>query len=321
MEDLAQVPRPEAAQPLRTRIEAIDPVALAEQGSEVLSAAWHPPCLMYTSDYIRFQCGFPTSRMPAAVAGWQGDRMVAFVAATGRHMNVGDMYLSSFLALRPGTVSSVAIALIRTQIRMSLRERCPTLVFAQSGSVGEALLGTIDAMGLRRIPIGEHRVHSALPPPAPAGFDVEELSPEDWVSHMDVMRDDALLAPSFDRETLAHFLRDPGKRRLLGVRHDGEIVAAAMGATTNMRTATTCARVPALHYIRLKRQEPEPLIALFAAARDPESPVVTVPNTSTISPAVAKAARLRATGTVFSAFLCANDCPVPNVSGTECEIV
>jgi hypothetical protein len=306
---------------VKTRIEGIDPVAMAHEGSDVLSAAWHPPCLAYSPAYIQFQCGFPTNRAPAAVAAWQGDTMVAFVAAACRRTNVGDMYLSSFLALRPGTVSSVAIAVIRTQIRLTLRERCPTLVFAQSGSVGEALLGAIDAMGLRRIALGEHRVHSAFPPQAPAGFDVEELPPEAWAREMHQMRDDTLLAPSFERETLAHFLRGPGGRRLLCVRHRGHIVAAAMSAMTEMRTSTAAARIPTLHYIRLKQQEPEPLTALLAAAHDPQSPVVTVPNTCTISPAVAKAAKLRATGAAFSAFLCPNNCTVPDIRGTECEIV
>lgn len=308
-------------EPHRIRIEGADPVALAQQGSELLSAAWQPPCLAYTPGYLRFQCGFPTGRAPAAVAAWRGDTMVAFVAATGRRTNIGDMYLSSFLALRPGTISSVALAVIRTQIRTGLRGRCPTLVFAQSGSVGEALLEAIDTMGLRRLPIGEHRVHSALPPEAPAGFDVEEVSPEAWANEMHLMRNDALLAPSFDAETLAHFLSDPGGRRLLCVRHQGEIVAAAMGAATEMRTPAACMRVPALHYIRLKRQAPEPLVALFAAVRDPQSPVVTVPNTSTIAPAVAKAARLRATGAAFSAWVCTNNCTIPDIRGTEWEIV
>jgi hypothetical protein len=306
---------------VRTRIESIDPVAMAHQGSDVLSAAWHPPCLAYPPAYIQFQCGFPTDRAPAAVAAWQGDTMVAFVAAAGRRTNVGDIYLSSFLALRPGTVSSVAVAVIRTQIRMILREHCPTLIFAQSGSVGEALLSAIDAMGLRRLPIGEYRVHSAFPPPMPPGLDVEELAPEAWARAMHQLRHEALLAPSFDPGTLTHFLRDPGGRRLLCVRHQGEVVAAAMRAMTEMRTAVGSSQVPALHYIRLRDQQPEPLIALFAAARDPQSPVVTVPNTSTISTAVAKAARLRATGTAFSAFLCPNGCALPEITGTECEIV
>lgn len=305
----------------RIRIEGADPVALAQQGSELLSAAWQPPCLAYTPGYIRFQCGFPTNRPPAAVAAWQQDTMVAFVAATGRRANIGDLYLSSFLALRPGTVSSVALAVIRTQIRTVLRERCPTLVFAQSGSVGEALLETIDTMGLRRLPIGEHRVHAALPPEPPAGFEVEEVAPETWANEMHLMREDALLAPSFDAETLAHFLSDPGGRRLLCVRHQGDIVAAAMGATTDVRTPAACMRVPTLHYIRLKRQAPEPLIALFSAVRDPRSPVINVPNTSRIAPAVAKAAGLRATGAAFSAWVCANNCPIPDIRGTEWEIV
>jgi hypothetical protein len=95
-----------------------------------------------------------------------------------------------------------------------------------------------------------------------------------------------------------------------------------MQGHTQMLTGTGTMRIPALHSVRLGGEFPEALAALLAYARTAETAVVTVPNTVRIAPAVAKAAGLRATGSVFGAYICPNDSgPPPAVRATEFEIV
>ena len=305
---------------MRTRIESVDPIAFADDAADLFRSAQRPPCMARTADYIRFQCGFPTSLPPLGFAARRGEQALAFVAAVGRKSSLGDIYLSSFLSLRPDNIASLSVAILRVQVRAAGNLKRPVLFFAQPGSAGEYLLGAIETLGLTKTLIGEYRVHSAIPGPVPNGIQVSELPPDDWAREAEILRRSNLLSPVFDSETLAHFQRDSSGNRFLCARQGDEILATAIAAKTHMVTATGQSWTPALHYVRLNRQEPEPLAALVAAAADPAVPVVTVSNPTGVHPAVVKAG-LRATGTVFSAYICPNGCELPPLTGTEFEVI
>lgn len=305
----------------RSQIRPVDPVSFADEASAILRSAWRPPCLDYTPGYLRFQCGFPTTLDPVSLAMYQGDEAIGFVAATGRHSNIGEMYHSSFLSLRPGSLPSLSIALARHQLRIIQRSNTRMLVFAQVGSTGENLLRCIESIGMKRSHLGEYRVHAAMPRLTTPNARVEELPGEEWAVEAGRMRDDSLLSPAFDAADLRHFVQDPDGRKFLAVIMDGKIIATAMRAYTPTVTATGSERIPALHYVRLAEQQPEALIALLGFAKDASHPVVTVPNAIGISPPVARAAGLRATGSVFAAYLTSDDGDVPPLRGTEFEIV
>jgi hypothetical protein len=306
----------------RLSIQPVDPIAFAEEGSAILRAAWRPPCLDYSPEYLRFHCGFPTTLAPVALAAFQGGAPIGFVAATGRRSALGELYLSSFLSVRPGSAPSVSIAMVRQQARALQRSGRPWLVFAQVGSIGDQLLACIDSLGIERVPLGEYRVHSAIPRAAAGDVRVEELAPEAWGVEADRLRDGSLLAPSFDAGTLRHFASDPGGRRFVRARDaDGRVVATAMLGHTRSLTATGVDRVPALHCVRLAEQRPEPLAAMLAFAKDAACPVVLVPNAVGIDPPVARAAGVRAAGAVFAAYICPLEQALPPFRGTELEIV
>lgn len=311
--------QPENARTVQVR--PVEPLSFVAEASEVLRAAWRPPCLHYTAEYLRFQFGFPNSLAPIGVAAWQNSIPVGFVGAAGRRTNVGDVYLSSFLSLRPGTVSSVALALVRTEAREVLKRGRPMLVFAEVGSVGEYLLRELEILGLTKCQIGEYRVHAALPDRAPEGYVVEGVTADEWSVAADRMRDDTLLLPSFDSATLAQFAASPGGRRFLVVTRQGVPLAVAMHGVTEMSTFSGACHTPALHYVRMAEEDPDALVALLGAAKQNTDTVVSVPNTVGISPDVARAARLRATGAVFAAYICPNHCSIPPLRGTEFEIV
>src|SRR5262245_53694988 len=94
-------------------IRRVNPVTFAEEASAILKSAWQPPCLDYTPDYVRFQCGFPTNLEPIGLAMFEGETPLGFIASTGRTSNAGDVYLSSFLSFRPGSDPTLAMLLVR----------------------------------------------------------------------------------------------------------------------------------------------------------------------------------------------------------------
>src|SRR5437762_1946482 len=119
------------------KITPVDPHRFAQTASEVLRAAWKPPCIEYSREYLEWQFGFPSDLPPVALAGYLENEAVAFVAATGRMTNAGPLYMSSFMSAIPGTPASVAIAVVRNQQRALRRSGLATIAFAQKGSVGE----------------------------------------------------------------------------------------------------------------------------------------------------------------------------------------
>ena len=306
----------------RVQIRRVDPIAFAGEASAVLRAAWRPPSLEYTPEYVRFHCGFPTALEPISLAGYQGEEVVGFVAATGRQSSVGEVYLSSFLSLRPGSVPSLPTALVRQETRLLREAGRPTLVFAQVGSIGEYLLQCIDSLKIERVPLGEYRVHTAMPRGEVAGIGVEVVPPGDWAAAAEGLRDETLLAPSLDGDTVRHFASDPAGRRLLLAREaGGRVVATAMQGITSTVTATGVDRIPTLHYVRLAEQRPEALKALLAFVKSASHPIVLVPNVVGISQPVARAAGVRAAGSAFAAYLCPFGADLPPLRGVELEIV
>jgi len=303
------------------RIRPVDPIPFADSASALLRAAWKPPCIDYTPDYVRFQCGFPTPLPPIGIAAFDGEDPVGFVAATGRASNAGPIYLASYLALRPGTIPSLSVAIVRAESRKLLEAKAPMLVFAQVGSVGEYLLKIFESMGLARTFIGEYRVHAGTPKEIPAGLHVEDVPPEAWAREAAVLEPDGLLSPTFDNANLAHFARDPFGRRFVVVRRGDGVVATGMQSWTQIVPSSGPGRVPALNYVRLKGDDPDALVALLALPRHEHSPVVTLPNTAGARHDVAKAAGLRATGSVFAAYVFHIGGEFPTFRGTEFEII
>ncbi|MFN7995980.1 MAG: hypothetical protein U0Q18_20380 [Bryobacteraceae bacterium] len=302
------------------RIGPVDPFESAGEISSIWKDAWRPPCLDYQPEYVRFQFGFSTRLAPVAIAAWRNGPAGAFVAAAGRSTHIGDLYLSSWLALRPGTTPSVAVALIRTAARRLERTGVPVLVLAPTGSAAEYLLKAIDAMGLQRQALGEYRVHSGVPKTLPPGFQVDRMAPEDWGRMADRLRDDSLLTLRFDAANLRHFAGDPWGRQFLCAHRGGVVAAVAMASWNRMAGAKGIARIPALHYVRAAAGSPEALTALMAAVQDTSAVEVTVPNVVNLKPEFIKAAGLRPTGAVYSAFLFPNGCSLPLLRGTEFEM-
>lgn len=110
-----------------------------------------------------WQCGFPSELPVIVLAGYENQSPVAFVAATGPCSNMGPLYLSPFLSKTPTASVALPIAMVRSEARKIMTNRTNLLVFVEAGLTGESLLGCLDSIGMRRIPLGEYRIHSAMP--------------------------------------------------------------------------------------------------------------------------------------------------------------
>jgi hypothetical protein len=304
------------------QIRRVNPVAFATEASTILKAAWQPPSLDYTPEYVQFQCSFPSVLDPVGVAIFEEQNPLGFIAATGRNSNAGELYLSSFLAVLPGSHPASAIMLIRHETQIIQETGRPVFMFVQAGSVGEKLLKCRDSLGMRRVSLGEYRVHAAVPKPSMSKARVRRVPPDEWSVEANRFRDDSLLGPAFTPADMQHFCKDPqGRQFLMAVDEHGQVIATAMRAFTSSVTVTGVMQIPSLHYVRLADQRPDGLAALLAFAEHPASPVVTVPNMAGITSTVAKAVHLRATPSVFVAYLSYSTADAPPFRGTDFEIV
>lgn len=307
---------------IRPRIKRLDPLAFAAEASSILRSAWRPPCLDYAPEYVSFQCSFPTTLEPIGLAIFEGHNPVGFIASTGRSSTTGELYLSSFLAFRPGSDPMLPIALVREENRTLQQTGRQVLIFTQVGSAGERMLKCRDSAGMKRIALGQYRIHAAVPNPATVNTRVQRISAEEWAVEANRLRDPTLLSPSFRSADLQHFTKDPlGRQFLVALAQDGKVLATGMLAFTSTIATTGLMRIPTLHYLRLADQQPAGVIALLAYAKDPSVPVVIVPNPIGISDGVAKSAGLRGTPSVFSAYLAFSTGEPPSFRGTEFEIV
>jgi hypothetical protein len=300
-------------------ITAVDLRTFTPTASEILRAAWKPPCLDYSLEYLAWQFGFPSDLAPVALAAYQNDQPVAFVAATGRMTNAGQVYMSSFMSILPGTPSSIAIGIIRQQSRLLKASGAPTVIFAQKESVGEQLLAVGETVGLRCYPLGEYRIHASASNLRSGNATAARVSAREWSDPANSLQNNELLSMNFDESTLHHLEADPFGREFLISRRNGRPDGVAMLSETRSLTPTGKQSTPTLHYVRLRDDDPDLLIALLDYARG-RGPVVNVPNVTRIPVATRKAAGLRATPSIFTGHVSTALSPL-EFAATEFEIV
>jgi hypothetical protein len=319
---LSDQPQPPAARH-GMQIQSVDPIGFADEASAILKTAWQPPCVDYTPEYLRFHCSFPTSLAPVALTAFDGDEAVGYIAATGRSSNIGELYLGSFLGARPGTPSMLSVALQRQHLRTITKQLSkPLLAFTYFESVGDYLVRSCNFAGVKRIPLGEYRMHATVPRGQSSGIGIRQVSPADWAEAAKTFSDDELLlSPQFDAATVQHMAKDPAGRQFLTAVDGDTLVGVCVRAVTPTLTANGVENFPVLHYIRLLDGHADALKALLWHAKDPAIPLVTVTNMIRVPPATAKAAGLRATASAFAAYLLSADDRTPSFRGTEFEIV
>jgi hypothetical protein len=325
-----------------SRIEIVDPPAWAGPASRVLQAAWQPPCLHYTQDYLRWQFRFPGDSKAVGSAAFDGAEPVGFLAAVPRWVLCGSVriaaHLLSFLAVRPGwrgpqpgRREPISVGLCRTLFGALRRTGKPVLTYVQSSSVAALFLRSFEEVGFQSLHLGSYRTYGTASKPGPTSLAarVEDAAEDEFREVIEGCHDGRTLWSDPGRDQLRHYREDPRGRALAIVRDaSGGATGAAMVVLSEVVSPKGVELIPMLDSIFLPRPSAEALIALvrFAGERwagRASSPIVTAPNLRGIDAVVLRAAGLRAMSSVFQGYLFAPtfDALPDRIEGTNLEIV
>jgi len=315
--------------------DLVDGPAHASEAAGILGAAWPPPALLYTPDYISWQLSFPGDpRAKAAVIASLDGRAVGFAAATPRTVSIGphreQVAVVSFVAVHPDARGrGVARGLYSRLLEQLRRSETNVVTFAQPDSAGDRLIRECyPHAGFQLIPFGAWHVMASAGRIQPEGYLVR---PNDAPCAAPQMADDTWAWSSPEPSLLRHYQRDPRQRRWLelyvGDGIEARIVGAAWAVNVAYLSAAGEHSVPTLELIWLAREHSLGLAALaFAAQRlwtDAPSPVVIASNLSCFSPESLSRSGFRATPTRFAGYLATvtPDCILHRAAGTNLEVI
>ena len=296
---------------MSTRIEIVDPVQYAEPASRILQAAWKPPCLYYSADYLAWQFGFPSHLPRLAAIAFLDDRAVGCIAVTARYLasihGTFAAYVLSFVAVDPTATRRGLAAGMYASLVQVLPSDIPIVAFTEPASVGERLL--LDSLR------GTFR-HRAFAPCRAVGFlarsntraagvTVQEAPTyEEFASANRRPRDDKALTTDVAAEHWDHYAQDPRGRAMVTIRDEQRSpVGTAMIVSAEIVSAQGVQRVPMLESVALASATPSALAALFEFAAGRVQPGVTViaSNLSGIDATLVRAAGARILPSSFNA--------------------
>jgi Acetyltransferase (GNAT) family len=297
------------------RIEVVDPLVSAESFGRILRAAWKPPSLNYSTEYLKWQFGFPGPPKSVGALGFVDDRAAGCIAVTPRQVRYGALsfpiYVLSFVAVEPEARGAGLAASLYQALLSSVPRSVPVLAFAESGSVGERLLvREFDRASFRRQSLQACRATGYLG--GASG------TPPDVRVRTVVVGDHPILAEIFaantmptiwndcEQQQLHHYQNDP-RRRSMFILEDGEgsPVGFAMAVMSEVITASGLQELPMLESAYF----PNPSAVLvraafgFAAELLGASSVVIASNLSYVDKVVVRSAGVRAMPSVFNAYL------------------
>lgn len=254
-----------------------------------MRAAWTPPCLDYTPEYLEWQLSFPGAIAPRYITGFQDGRCVAFAAATPRKLRLGSwsapFFVKSFVTIAPH--------LRGRGIGRDLRRRIVSEIAAEGIPIvrfGEIATGALEEdyqlSGMAISYQGECRAVARL---SDANAEPRLLSIDEYLNVTRALSSPRALVLDADAEVVAHYSADPRGRAFLGVSGEGgEIVAAGMAVKAMVVTrkgSTTSVQLE--QPITARDTEPRCFRDLTAAAARwgyNAAGIVTIPNTGSLEP-------------------------------------
>lgn len=297
---------------MSTRIEIVDPVHYAGAASRILQAAWKPPCLYYSAEYLAWQFGFPSRLPKLGAVAFLDDHAVGCIAVTTRHLASAHgtfaAYVLSFVAVEPSATRRGLAAGMYTSLIEVLPPDTPIVAFTEPASIGErVILDSFGRASFRHHPLAACRAVGFLArsDTHASGITVQEASTyEEFVAADHGLNDDKALATHITREHWDHYRQDP-RGRVMATVHDerGSPVGTAMVASTEIVSAQGVQQVPMLESVALASATPSSVAAMFEFAARRVQPGVTViaSNLSCIDTAMVRAARARNLPSTFNA--------------------
>jgi len=318
------------ASPSHSRIafDQVDPISFANEAAGILKAAWQPPCLDYSAEWLRWRLSGPSPLPPLGFVAVSESKPVAFAAAfgvrVGSPQGMRDVYLCSFMCACPGASASVAPLLLRTEGKYFKQTAIPTLVFAQVASAGEQLLAVLDALKISRHSLGTYVGHAGLYPSASVA-PAEITRPETWIAARNAIEPgQPLVEASFDCERLEYELTDPwGRQCAVAYGPDGEPAATALIGNTRTLGKNGPQTLASLHYVRAKTAPGLSALLALALRNEPRG-VATIPNCAAISAEILRTARIRSTPSQFACYSFSvnpQESPLTLAAATDMEII
>ena len=296
----------------------------------MLRAAWKPPSMHYSSEYLSWQLGFPGDDPAKLAMAFLKDVPIGCAAVTPRRLvQAGTFlpgYVLSFVAVDPSARGRGLAGALYQSLLDALPAHRPVIAFAVPESTGEHLL--LRAFGRTAF------THYALRQCRAAGF-ASRVSKTDVGYSVEAdsngyasARSEALYPNViFNAPTTAqvrHYNSDPRGRSMLVIRRpDGQTVGTAMSVPTEIITPAGSQHVVMLESLNLFEPSAEALRAIFTyAARHGEGAAsVVAPNVSHLEAEVVKGAGARLLPSAFSAHLFATLPTSVAINATNLEVI
>jgi GNAT superfamily N-acetyltransferase len=315
---------------MQKRIEMVDPLRAAENAGAVLRAAWKPPCLHYSTEYLKWQFAFPGVLPPAVVTAYDGDTAVGCAAVTPRRFIFAGThvyaYVLSFVAVHPSAQGhGIAGGLYETLLD-TIPQSTPVVAFAQPESKGEALLlRSFNRASFQHKQLRSCRATARLPRPGDDSSQVCATDGLDFVEYDSTFSgtDPTILWNAPSAEQWEHYLADPRGRSFMIVRDSGGAsIGAAMAVCAEIVSNDGVQQVPMLESVCLSRSSADGLRAAFAHAqlKGPAHAAVMASNLSQFDEALPRAAGARALPSIFHAYLFTRGAPMLPASAVNIEV-
>lgn len=297
-----------------TRIEIGDPVPYAGVASQILQAAWSPPCLHYSTDYLTWQFSFPSDVQKRAAIAFLEDRPVGCIAVTSRRFSCAQetfpALVLSFAAVAPPAGRRGLGAAMYASLLDALPPDVPLFAFAQPDSIGERLLlNSLSRAAFRHRllhtcrAVGYLRRSNTAPTAGASAQETTAYEEFACAGRSSGPRD--VVWADMTKEQWRHYLQDPRERVMVTVRDaDGIPLGTAMLVTAEVLSSEGVQKVPMLESVALAEPTAGALAALFAFAATRARPGSTViaSNLSYIDAALLRASGVRALPSSFNTY-------------------
>jgi hypothetical protein len=316
-----------------------DGTEYVDAASQLLAAAWRPPALHYSPEYLSWQLSFPgPGGPPPAAAAFEGSRMVGFAASIHRRLRQGadlvNALVVTFVAVDPAFRNrGVATGLYDLLLKTIQEWRMPIVTFAIPGSGGErAIQSAYARVGLELTPFGEYPHFACLA--AQPGENPEWIAA--GAGEVPAALRAAIAACAADPgqpwsdpsdAQIDHYLQDPRGRRLLVRRAPDSIASAAWALPVEFVSPAGVQSALTLESIWIPRTAPASLggLASAAAALWPafKPAVVQAPNMFGFDSGALRLAGFRQAGTRLRGYLASapGERPLGAATGTNLELV
>jgi GNAT superfamily N-acetyltransferase len=298
------------------RIEIVDARDHVSVARILLQAAWKPPCLHYSADYLAWQFGFSCETRATGAIAFVEDKPVGCIATTGRQFRYAQTEFSgrvlSFVAVDPAVSGRGVGSELYAAFLDTLPGHTPILAFTEPGTVGERLLiSSIARANFRHRTLRVCRAVGYLNRStvlfSPLSETVRDVGTyEEFAAANEFANGTATMWTHFTRKQWEHYRNDPRGRVMLTIHDDsGSPLGTAMMVSAEVVSAQGLQRVTMLDSVALHKPTPQAVAAVFrfAAMRAQTGLTVIASNLSYIDNEILRASGARTLPSSFNAHL------------------